>query len=60
MKNAIGKPYERKVYVRFDEGGTDNSRKAISLIDINRSSAIRRYPTLQLGDDSILVYIYIK
>jgi hypothetical protein len=23
MKNSIGKPYEREVHVRFDEGGTD-------------------------------------
>ncbi len=23
MKKSIGKPYERKVYLRFDEGGAD-------------------------------------
>ena len=23
MKKSIGKPYERKVHVRFDEGGAD-------------------------------------
>lgn len=27
MKNSIGKPYERKVHVRFDEGGTDSLLK---------------------------------
>jgi|GEM_PF-6271429 len=34
MKNAIGKPYEREVHVRFDEGGTD------SLLIINIFTAI--------------------
>lgn len=34
MKNSIGKPYERKVHVRFDEGGTDSSKILISLADI--------------------------
>jgi hypothetical protein len=24
MKNSIGKPYEGKLHVRFDEGGTDS------------------------------------
>ena len=24
MKNSIGKPYEREVHVRFDEGGADS------------------------------------
>jgi hypothetical protein len=24
MKKSIGKPYERKVHVRFDEGGADS------------------------------------
>ncbi len=46
MKNAIGKPYERKVHVRFDEGGTDSSRIFISLTDTNRSRAIRFYSTV--------------
>jgi len=31
MKNAIGKPYEREVHARFDEGGTDNLNIVISL-----------------------------
>jgi hypothetical protein len=30
MKNSIGKPYERKVHVRFDEGGTDSLLEIIT------------------------------
>ena len=31
MKNSIGKPYEGKLQVRFDEGGTDSLRILLSL-----------------------------
>ena len=33
MKNSIGKPYERKVHVRFDEGGTGSVRIIIIFTD---------------------------
>jgi len=29
MKNSIGKPYEGKLHVRFDEGGTDSLAEII-------------------------------
>ena len=35
MKNSIGKPYEREVHVRFDEGGADSSFIIIIFKDIN-------------------------
>ena len=36
MKNSIGKPYERKVHVRFDEGGADSLLLIIIFIGINK------------------------
>ncbi len=35
MKNSIGKPYEREVHVRFDEGGTDSLLIIIIFMTIN-------------------------
>ena len=34
MKNSIGKPYEGKLHVRFDEGGTDSLLILLSLLII--------------------------
>jgi len=36
MKNSIGKPYERKVHVRFNEGGADSLLLIIIFIGINK------------------------
>jgi len=33
MKNSIGKPYEREVHVRFDEGGADSLFLIIIFMD---------------------------
>ena len=35
MKNSIGKPYEGKLHVRFDEGGTDSLLVIIIFMIIN-------------------------
>ncbi len=35
MKNSIGKPYEREVHVRFDEGGADSLFIIIIFMNIN-------------------------
>ena len=35
MKNSIGKPYEGKLHVRFDEGGTDSLLTIIIFMIIN-------------------------
>jgi hypothetical protein len=35
MKNSIGKPYEGKLHVRFDEGGADSLLIIIIFISIN-------------------------
>ncbi len=32
MKNSIGKPYEGKLHVRFDEGGTDGNLNFVYLV----------------------------
>lgn len=37
MKNSIGKPYEGKLQVRFDEGGADSLFKFITFTLINLS-----------------------
>lgn len=34
MKNSIGKPYEGKLHVRFDEGGSDSFLKMITFMII--------------------------
>ena len=34
MKNSIGKPYEREVHVRFDEGGADSLFINIIFMDV--------------------------
>ncbi len=46
MKNSIGKPYERKVHVQFDEGGTD------SFENIN---TFRRCNRLELSGSTLLI-----
>ena len=33
MKNSIGKPYEGKLHVRFDEGGTDSLTNFIIFVE---------------------------
>ena len=48
MKNAIGKPYEGKPHVRFEEGGTDSSYFedfSLYLIKFFEGGAIRLYST---------------
>ncbi len=45
MKNSIGKPYEREVHVRFDEGGADSSLKIIIFMYNNIEWVIRPYST---------------
>ncbi len=37
MKNSIGKPYEGKLHVRFDEGGADSLLKFITFTGDNLS-----------------------
>ena len=32
MKNSIGKPYEGKLHVRFDEGGADGLLIIVTLV----------------------------
>jgi len=48
MKNSIGKPYEREVHVRFDEGGADSSFTIIIFMYNNYEWIIRLYSTAQL------------
>ncbi|MDB4334927.1 hypothetical protein OAA06_01065 [bacterium] len=38
MKNSIGKPYEGKLHVRFDEGGADSLLKIITFSCANLSA----------------------
>ena len=45
MKNSIGKPYEREVHVRFDEGGADSSLTIIIFMYNNFEWIIRLYST---------------
>lgn len=44
IRKSIGKPYEGKLHVRFDEGGTDSS-KIIIFNQILIDRAIRLYFT---------------
>ena len=37
MKNSIGKPYEGKLHVRFDEGGADSLLEIITFMFNNLS-----------------------
>jgi hypothetical protein len=53
MKNSIGKPYEREVHVRFDEGGADSLFIITIFMGINFELAIRLYSTLHLSIKSI-------
>ena len=39
MKNSIGKPYEGKLHVRFDEGGAD-SLLIIITFNVNNESGL--------------------
>lgn len=48
MKNSIGKPYEREVHVRFDEGGADSSFIIIIFMYNNYEWIIRLYSTQPL------------
>ena len=45
MKNSIGKPYERKVHVRFDEGGADSLLRIIIFMVNDLEWVIRLYST---------------
>ena len=54
MKNSIGKPYEREVHVRFDEGGADSSLAIIIFMYNNYEWIIRLYSTQQFIKTTIL------
>ncbi len=46
MKNSIGKQYERKVHVRFDEGGADSLLRIIIFMLNDLEWGIRLYSTV--------------
>jgi hypothetical protein len=50
MKKSIGKPYERKVHVRFDEGGADILYSTLILKEIRTVWNVRLYSTAALKE----------